>query len=963
MLSKFIPYFYLHLKCFASLHFMQKKIYILLLILLVTIKLHSQHLFSDFFIKKYISSGITKNNSCFLLVRFSSATPDIVKRRINLSALRKLSPFVFIIKSNPVFLSVEEKKSLNFFNINNIWKLSPTAEKYAAKNKNTSYRYTIEITGETFINDVLSRYFPKTNISPRQKIFSVVTTFAEIEQYFLEDDRVIGIDVIISKPAEELGVPGFDLSANNINLVHSKYPFINGEEMHASIKEDYYDTADIDIKGRFDPSSKASKNISNHANFMATIITGAGNSVYYAKGAAREAHISSSSFESILPDEDAYYSQNQITVQNHSYGTVIDNNYGLNAVAFDRNANNDTALLHVFSAGNTGDATPDAGTYSGVPGFANLTGNFKMAKNVITVGATDTFGNPAALSSHGPAYDGRIKPDICAFQKNGTSESAALVSGTTLLMQQLFQSKNNNNLLPSALARAVLINSADDVFNPGPDYFTGFGNLNAEKAMETIEAGKYVSGTITNGNRQTFTITVPANISLLKISLAWNDTAAPANAPTALMNDLDLTMTNKITGEVWQPWVLSSIANADSLAKNAVRKRDSLNNEEQITINNVLAGNYRISVNGFNVISPFQKFYIAYNWHSIHSFTIKNFSSSDFAQSSNEEIIHWQTNIAGTASVEYALPPFNKWNEIQPNADLSKKYVEWHTPDTISKAMIRVKAANNFYYSDTFLITTLAKPTTGFLCGDSLFIYWNKLKGINQYQVYQLGEKYMEPLVTTNDTAVIINIHNLKTRYLSVAPMLADGTTGVKSYGFDYAAQNAGCIISSFYADTKDNTATLSLTLGTLYNADSVIIQKNTATGFENISNIFISNTLHYKYFYQPLPKGVTFFRVKIVLRSGKIIYSDKTAVYYNEPGKYLVFPNPAKRNQIIEIYTPLPAEEAFTLLDASGKIVLKKPIQSVHEYIPATNLSPGIYIYKIIKKEGNVSVGKVVVF
>jgi len=942
---------------------MFKKVHFLLLILLVFNKLHAQEGFPDILIKKYGNSSFTKKNNSFLLVQLSSATSNPLKKKIKLLALRRFSPSLFIIKSNSVLFSSKEKETLNFFNANNKWKLSPLAEKYAEKNKTISYRFTIEITDQTFIKDVVSKHFPKTNISSGQNIISIVTTYDILEKYILEDDRVIHADVISSKPVEELGIPGFDLSANNINPVRSKYSFINGEGMHVSIKEDYYDTTDIDLKGRFDSSPLASQNITNHANFMATIIAGAGNSVYYARGVAPEAHISSSSFEKILPDEDAYYTQNNITVQNHSYGTVIDNNYGLNAVAFDRNANNDTVLLHVFSAGNTGDATSEAGNYLGIPGFANLTGNFKMAKNIITVGAVDSFGNPAALSSRGPAYDGRIKPDICAFQKNGTSESAALVSGTTVLMQQLYKLKNNNNLLPSALARAILINSADDVFNPGPDYFTGFGNLNADKAMETIDAGKYFSGNVSNGDSQIFNVTIPPGTSLLKVSLVWNDLAALPNSPSALMNDLDLSVINQNTGETWQPWVLSSGSNPDSLLKNAVRKRDSLNNEEQVTINNPAAGNYQVMVKGFDVVSASQNFCIAYASDSTNFFNWERFSKSDFAESNHQEIVRWETNISGTGTIEYSLPPFNAWKEIQQNTDLSKKYLYWNTPDTISKVLVRVKTGNMFYYSDTFLITSLAKPTTGFLCGDSLFIYWNKLKGINTYQVYQLGEKYMEPLVKTNDTAVTINVRNLNNHFLSVAPILADETTGIKSYGFDYAAQNAGCIISSFYADTKDNTAILSLSLGTLYNVDSIYIQKYIATGFENIGTIAPGNLLSYQYLYQHLSKGVTSFRVRIVESNGKILYSDKVQVYYNEPGKYLVFPVPVKRNQRIEVFTPLPNEEILTLLDVSGRIVLRKQIQFVHEYIPTTNLSPGIYIYRITKKEGSVSIGKIAVF
>ena len=132
----------------------------------------------------------------------------------------------------------------------------------------------------------------------------------------------------------------------------------------------------------------------------------------------------------------------------------MENDYGLNAIAFDKSANNNEGLLHVFSSGNSGSATSNSGVYSGITGFANLTGNFKMAKNILTVGAVDSFGNVAPLSSRGPAYDGRIKPELVAFQKNGTSEAAALVSGTALLLQQYYKNQNADSVLPSALVKS-----------------------------------------------------------------------------------------------------------------------------------------------------------------------------------------------------------------------------------------------------------------------------------------------------------------------------------------------------------------------------------------------------------------------------------------------------------------------------------------------------------------------------
>ena len=81
-------------------------------------------------------------------------------------------------------------------------------------------------------------------------------------------------------------------------------------------------------------------------------------------------------------------------------------------------------LLHVFLAGNQGTAKPSAGMYRDL-GFANLTGNFKQAKNVLIVSAVDSTMTVNSLNSRGPAYDGRVKPELVAHGQGGTSEAAA----------------------------------------------------------------------------------------------------------------------------------------------------------------------------------------------------------------------------------------------------------------------------------------------------------------------------------------------------------------------------------------------------------------------------------------------------------------------------------------------------------------------------------------------------------
>jgi Subtilase family/Secretion system C-terminal sorting domain len=882
---------------------------------------------------------------------------------INGITIRKLSDKEFIvIKEKFLQTPLAGELYSHFIPANNLWKLSPLTEHISVTNSKALYRFSIQLENMGVLTRFLQSnpdFKQKIFILPGQQIISMVTNYQIVEKYFLNNDDVTGIDMN-SSPQEELATPEYDLSANKVNVVHSMYPNINGEGVHVSIKEQYYDTSDIDIKGRYEFSPLASTNVTNHANFIATIIAGAGNSIYYAKGAAWAANISSSSFEQVLPDPDNYYLQKNISVQNHSYGTAIENNYGINAVAFDKSANTNQELLHVFSSGNSGTSTSSAGNYTGIAGFANLTGNFKMAKNALVVGAVDSFGNAAPLSSRGPAYDGRIKPEIVAFQKNGTSEAAAIVSGTALLLQQYYKEKNNS-VLPAALAKSILVTSADDVNNPGPDFTTGFGNMNAEKAMNVISSNKIFSGMATQGSLHSFQIPIPANISQVKITLAWNDTAALSQAPKALVNDLDLELTLPSTGERWKPWVLNSIPNNDSLNSVAQRKRDSLNNLEQVTLRDPVQGNYQIDVHGFNVITGTQKFYMAYSLDSSNYFKWQRLTDSDFAEGGKQSILRWQSSFPGSGDIDYRFISINNWIPVA-SADLSKNYYSWSPPDTIAEAELRMRIGNEFFYSDTFLITKLLSPKIGFVCADSILLYWDKAKNIDHYQVYQLGQKYMEPLIKVTDTAVIIFKNTLSDRYLAVAPVLPGGRIAPKSYALNYDLQGAGCFINAFLVNANGNVSHLYILLGSVYNVVSISFEKLTTFGFITIYTAPVSGETQFAFDFVPLTPGVSVFRAKIILSTGQVIYSHQENVAFAEPGKYLVYPVPTTRNTGITVFTNIPEGEIITVTDVIGRVVLQRELQFPYEHINTAPLQKGVYFYSIIKSGTRVASGKLVI-
>src|SRR5206468_6380325 len=141
--------------------------------------------------------------------------------------------------------------------------------------------------------------------------------------------------------------------------------------------------------------------------------------------------------------------------------------------------------------------------------------------------------------------------------------------------QQAYKDSGTGRLPPATLIKAILINSADDVGPPGIHDTSGYGNLNALKATEHLLAKRYYSGTVSNKDSNTFSINVPPNIRKLKCTLVWQDPPGAVNGYKALVNDLDLQVQFASLREAWNPWVLNTIPDGDSLALPPVRKRDS----------------------------------------------------------------------------------------------------------------------------------------------------------------------------------------------------------------------------------------------------------------------------------------------------------------------------------------------------------------------------------------------------
>lgn len=302
------------------------------------------------------------------------------------------------------------------------------------------------------------------------------------------------------------------------------------------------------------------------------------------------------------------------------------------------------------------DTDPDADPTTGPRGYYSILG---PAKNVITVGAFDPGTlNVSGYSSRGPTFDGRLKPDVMAsgcmtsidndtqgyVGMCGTSMATPAVTGVTALLTEQFHKTypSAGRPFPSTM-KAILIQTATDmvhdpaqagffefgwtdpdsgqpvIYHAGPDWSTGYGAVNAERAAAAIRGRNFVEGSVAPGDTsEEYTINVTPGRTQLKFTLAWSDepgNPALAQGAAQLVNNLDLTL-RAPDNTIYRPWVLPALprnANpfngsgmdtgvADPIVRGthvlpAFRAVDNLNNVEQVSVQNPMAGVWTVRVN------------------------------------------------------------------------------------------------------------------------------------------------------------------------------------------------------------------------------------------------------------------------------------------------------------------------------------------------------------------------------
>ncbi len=639
---------------------------------------------------------------------------------------------------------------------------------------------------------------------------STIEAIAEIPQVNYISITSKNFDPLIEE-CKETGRVGQAKHATGLNLSG------NGVTLSVGDGGTIFDHADLNDRIQ----NENNVDVSGHGSQTTGIIAAEGIIDPAAAGFAPSANIYADYFGNVITSDDTYFNNFGVVISNNSYANGIVSNlcneageYTSASASIDESLRTLNEVVHVFAVGNDG-----AQTCSTFPtGYATIRNAYNSSKNALCVGATDYLDNIAGYSSRGPVQDGRLKPEIVAVGSDvystrtdndyasgsGTSYSCPSVAGGMALLYEYYKSLNGGSNPNGDLMKAVISNTARDLGNPGPDFIYGFGAMDIYRATKTLTDGNYLIGSTSDGITNNHNIVIPAGINQVKVMLYWHDVGGAAAASPALVNNLDLTLTDPST-MTSLPLVLDpSPANC---ANTATEGTDALNNIEQIVIDNPAAGIYTVNVAGTSVPMGSQDYVIVFDLIENH-LALSSPMGGEFYIGGESVNITW--NAAGfdtnSFTLEYSLNNGTNWTTISSSISGTDRNYEWTVPNTYTnEGLIRITWNSTGLVSNQSLSNfTIMDAPSNFSavaeCNLQATLSWTALAGASSYDVLEYTGGTWSVLTNTTSTShTTTSLSGGTTYYYSVRANTASGIVGPNALGKKVVAKgSAGGSISNF---------------------------------------------------------------------------------------------------------------------------------------------------------------------
>ncbi len=610
-------------------------------------------------------------------------------------------------------------------------------------------------------------------------------------QKLLDQSFIIYVECISPPPIKD------DRRGRSLHRVNKMDPnvagqsYYSGKNINVLVRDDGAVFNHIDFKGR-NNQDYVGESHGDHGDGVAGIMCGAGNLIPENRGMAHRSFMyvidyDASFLDATLP----LFLNSDVIVTNSSYSNGCNRGYSNSAKTVDQQLFDNPTLMHVFSAGNDGTTDCD---YGAGDLWGNITGGHKMAKNAIAVANVNYKGEIMESSSRGPAHDGRIKPDIAANGNNhistdekqgyrafgGTSGAAPVVAGVTAMLHEAYE-VHHGERSNGALLKAVMLNTANDLGNKGPDFIYGWGLLNGYRAMRTIEEGRFLKGELAQDGNVQHTISVPPNVAEVRIMTYWPDAESFTFTNWALINDINTKLIDSHETE-YLPWVLDHTPNPALLSLPATKGTDNRNNMEQVTIDNPMPGDYVLDLQGYQLPFGNGAYYVVWDFR-MNDIDIVFPNGGESIDLNSSEVIHWDAE-GNDGEFTISLISGNGDEQIIGTKPGDKRLFEWKSSKEIDEfAKIKISRNGISDVSDHSFLIGNSPKSLRIVDKDSLPAFkWKAIDSILHYNIYVLESQYMQK-VTSIDTNYfpIPSGEMFQNNWVAVSAVYVNGTESKRS--------------------------------------------------------------------------------------------------------------------------------------------------------------------------------------